>query len=211
MYCPPFFKEDRPEVYISLIRQYPLATIVRNTTDGLEADHIPLMHAAVPGSPGKLIGHVAKANPLWQSAAAEKLLVVFQGPSAYISPNWYATKKEAGKVVPTWNYAVVHVHCTLTAIHDSEQVLGIVSTLTDRHESSQEHPWRVADAPADFTNQLAGNIVGIELAINRIQGKWKVSQNQPAANRASVVRGLLAEGGELAAQMARLVDLHGPK
>jgi transcriptional regulator len=211
MYCPPLFNEDRPETHIGLITQYPLATIIRNTVDGLEADHIPLMHEAMAGGPGKLIGHVTKANTLWQYAGAEELLVVFQGPATYISPNWYATKKETGKVVPTWNYAVLHVHCTLTAIHDPERILVIISALTNQQESSQENPWRVADAPADFTMQRINSIVGIELTINRTRGKWKVSQNHPAANRASVVQGLLAEGSDISLQMAQLVDSQGAK
>lgn len=163
------------------------------------------------GSPGKLVGHVAKSNPLWQLPVDQELLVVFQGPSTYISPNWYATKQEAGKVVPTWNYAVVHAYCTLTAIHDPAQVLQIITQLTDQNEASQPHPWRVADAPSEFTDRLVGSIVGVELNIIRMQGKWKVSQNQPAQNQQSVIKGLMAEGSDAQVQMALLVGSHRAK
>ncbi|HRF45713.1 MAG TPA: FMN-binding negative transcriptional regulator [Candidatus Competibacteraceae bacterium] len=211
MYCPSHFQEDRLATLVSLIEQFPLATIIRNTADGLTADHVPLLYAAVPGCFGKLAGHVAKNNPLWQIPPDQELLVVFQGPSTYISPNWYATKHNAGKVVPTWNYAVVHAYCSLQAIREPEQIQQIITGLTDQHESSQAHPWRVADAPSDFTGKLLGNIVGIHLHINRLQGKWKVSQNQPKQNQQSIAHGLLSEGSDAQTQMALLVQSHGAK
>ncbi|MDE2593909.1 MAG: FMN-binding negative transcriptional regulator [Burkholderiales bacterium] len=209
MYCPAHFQEDRPAELISLIEQFPLASVVCNGPFGLVADHIPLMYEGESRALGKLIGHVAKSNPLWQLPAEQELLVVFQGPSTYISPNWYATKREGGRVVPTWNFAVVHAYCTLEAIHDQQHVLQIVTKLTDQHEASQTHPWRVTDAPSEFTAKLVGNIVGIELKIHRMQGKWKVSQNQPITNQQSVVQGLLAEGADAQTQMALLVRGHG--
>jgi transcriptional regulator len=209
MYCPAHFQEDRPSELLRLIAQFPLATIVHHGADGLTADHVPLLFQTTPGGMGKLVGHVAKHNPLWQVPSDQELLVVFQGPSTYISPNWYATKHEAGKVVPTWNYAVVHAHCTLHAIHDPEQVRQLVTQLTDQHEASQAHPWRVADAPRDYTDKLLANIVGIELHVHRMQGKWKVSQNQPRQNQQSVVQGLLAEGADAQTQMASLVQARG--
>jgi transcriptional regulator len=211
MYCPAHFQEDQPETLTSLIEQFPLATIVANGPSGLVADHIPLLHEASSGSWGKLIGHVARRNPLWQCPPEQELLIVFQGPSTYISPNWYATKQEAGKVVPTWNYVVVHAHCTLTAIHDQDQVLQIITNLTDQHEAAQSHPWRVSDAPQAFVDQLVANIVGIELKILRMHGKWKVSQNQAPQNQQSVVEALLAEGSDVSTQMALLVDSHRAK
>jgi len=205
MYCPAHFQENSLPELISLIEQFPLATIVCNGPSGLVADHIPLMYEGEIGAAGVLVGHVAKNNPLWQLPVDQELLVVFQGPSTYISPNWYATKRDAGKVIPTWNYAVVHATCTLAAIHDPQQVLEIITKLTDQHEASQPHPWRVTDAPIEFTDRLVGNIVGIKLKINRIDGKWKVSQNQPTSNQQSVVQGLLAEGSDAQTQMALLV------
>lgn len=211
MYCPAHFQEDQPATLISLIEQFPFAAIVANGPSGLVADHVPLLHEAEPGSWGKLIGHVARRNPLWQCAPEQELLVVFQGPSTYISPNWYASKPEAGKVVPTWNYAVVHAHCTLKAIHEPDQVLQIVTRLTDQHEAAQAHPWRVSDAPPSFVDQLLAHIVGIELQVLRMQGKWKVSQNQPPQNQGSVVQALLAEGSDVSTQMALLVESHRAK
>lgn len=209
MYCPSHFQEDRPAELISLIELFPLATIVCNGPAGLVADHIPLMYKSEPNASGRLVGHVARSNPLWQHPEGQDLLVVFQGPSTYISPNWYATKQDTGKVVPTWNYAVVHAHCSLKAIHDPAQVLKLITELTDQHEASQTHPWRVTDAPSEFTDKLVGNIVGIELRIHRLQGKWKVSQNQPVQNQQSVMQGLLAEGSDAQTQMALLVQSHG--
>jgi transcriptional regulator len=158
------------------------------------------------GTAGKLVGHVARNNPLWRCAPEQELLLVFQGPSAYISPNWYATKQEAGKVVPTWNYAVVHVHATLKALESPHDVLAIVSKLTDLHEASQPHPWKVADAPTDYTERLLANIVGVAFLITRVQGKWKVSQNQPAVNQQGVAKGLIGLGNDAALQMASLVN-----
>jgi len=211
MHCPAHFQERRQPELIGLIEQFPLATVVGNGPSGLVADHIPLMYEGELGAAGALVGHVAKGNPLWQLPVDQQLLVVFQGPSTYVSPNWYATKRDAGKVVPTWNYAVVHATCTLEAIHDPRQVLDIVAKLTDRHEASQPHPWRVTDAPIDFTDRLLAHIVGIKLKIQRMDGKWKVSQNQPASNQQSVVQGLLAEGSDAQTQMALLVGANAAK
>lgn len=209
MYCPSHFQEDKPAALVSLIEQFPLATVICHGTDGLTADHIPLLYEAAPDGLGNLVGHVAKNNPLWQVAPDQELLVVFQGSSAYISPNWYATKREAGKVVPTWNYAVVHAYCALNTTHDPAQVLRIITELTDHNEASRAHPWRVADAPTEFTEKLLHNIVGISLQIKRWQGKWKVSQNQPKQNQQSVIQGLLSGASDAQSEMALLVQSHG--
>ena len=209
MYCPSHFREDRPEILRALIARFPLATIVRGTTEGLTADHVPLDFEASVQGHGRLIGHVARGNPLWRCPPDARLLVIFHGPQVYVSPNWYASKRESGKVVPTWNYVVVHAHCTLRAIDEPVALRGIVERLTDRFEATREHPWRVADAPADYTEALLGAIVGIELSIHHIEGKWKVSQNHPAANRRSLIAGLEAEGSDASVSMARLVRDHG--
>ncbi len=206
MYCPAQFEEQRPEVLQQLMAEHALATIVRQGENGLVADHVPLLHMPCADGHGHLMGHVARANPLWRACPDEEMLLVFQGPQTYISPNWYATKSEGGKVVPTWNYAVVHVHATLSAVHEPEAVLDILTRLTRRHEVAQPHPWQVADAPTDFTRKLLDNIVGVRLQIRRMQGKWKVSQNQPEMNRASVASGLTALGSETAATMAEMVQ-----
>ncbi len=205
MYCPAHFEEDRPEVLRELMARQPLATLVRTCADGLVADHIPLLHREDGSRFGRLLGHVARANPLWQAAASEEMLLVFQGAQGYVSPNWYASKAVDGRVVPTWNYAVVHVHGRLRAIEDAAGITGIVTALTNTHEAAQPHPWQVTDAPAEHTARLIANIVGIEIRITRMSGKWKVSQNQPAANRASLVDALTATGSSEAAAMAALV------
>lgn len=209
MYCPAQFEENRLDVLLPFIEQHPLATIVSSNSSGLTADHIPLLHVAQEGSPGNLIGHVAKSNPIWHVPPEQEHLVIFQGPSVYISPNWYATKAGAGKVVPTWNYAVVHVSATLRAFHESDTLLQTLDKLTTKHESNQTHPWKISDAPAEFIDRLLNSIVGIELNILSMQGKWKVSQNQPKENRESVVAGLEAQSDQDANRMAELVRRFG--
>ncbi len=206
MYCPAHFEETRVELLQQLIAEHPLATVVRIGPDGLVADHVPLLY--VPGDTGwgHLIGHVARANSLWQMPPEEELLLVFQGPQTYISPNWYATKAESGKVVPTWNYAVVHVHATLAPVHEREALLDILTRLTKRHEATQPHPWHLTDAPTEFTDKMLGQIVGLRLEIRRLQGKWKVSQNQPEVNQIGVVAGLLEQGTDDSTMMAQIVE-----
>lgn len=211
MYCPSHFHEDRPDVLAELIKQFPLATVVRNGADGMTADHLPVMFKPSDQGFGKLVGHVAKGNSLWQVSSQDELLVVFQGPSTYISPNWYASKRESGNVVPTWNYVVVHACCTLSAIQEHADILAIITELTDQHEAAQERPWKITDAPAEFTAKLLSNIVGISLEINRWHGKWKVSQNQPAANQESVIQGLVGAASDVQTQMAALIKSHGAK
>ncbi len=206
MYCPTHFAETRLDVLLECIEQFPLATIVSSGQSGLVADHVPLMYEPASGTAGRLVGHVAKNNPLWRAHPDQEYLLIFQGPSAYISPNWYATKPVSGKVVPTWNYAVVHVTATLTACHEPDALLAVVTKLTARHESAQAIPWRVADAPPEFIENLLANIVGVEFRILHIRGKWKVSQNQPLENRRGVVAGLRALSSESADHMARLVE-----
>lgn len=209
MYCPTPFNEYRPEVLLGLIERYPLATVIASTSAGLVADHIPLIHEDVAGTAGKLLGHTARSNPLWQISPDSEVLLIFNGPSAYISPNWYASKRESGKVVPTWNYAVVHVYATLRPIHEPEALFGILSRLTDRHEAVQSHPWRVDDAPVEFTQALLHQIVALEFSISRIEGKFKMSQNQTAANQRGVAAGLDEAGGEGAKAVAMLVRQFG--
>lgn len=210
MYAPAHFDEQRPEVLQALMAAHPLATVVSAGEAGLVADHIPLLHRPDPAGHGVLIGHVARANPLWRHADREHLLV-FQGPQAYISPNWYPSKRVDARVVPTWNYAVVHAQATLRAIEDHAGILAIVGALTARHEASQPHPWQVGDAPAEHIERLLGVIVGVEFRITRLQGKWKVSQNQPSGNREGAARGLAAQAGDpVARQMADLVRRFGP-
>lgn len=207
MYTPSHFEAPRPELLFELMSACPLATVVVHTAAGLSADHLPLLLRRDGAGPGRLVGHVARANPLWRLAnPALEVLAIFHGPEGYLSPSWYATKAETGKVVPTWNYAVVHAHGVLRAIEDVAWLRQLVTELTDHHEQSHPKPWRVADAPVDFIESRLTAIVGIEIEITRLVGKWKMSQNQPAANRHGVIAGLRSLGTESARTMAAWVE-----
>jgi len=182
MYIPKHFAETDVAEMHALMRANPLATLVSHGADGLSANHIPLLLAdAAPW--GRLQGHVARANPVWRDGQVSgEVLVIFHGHDSYISPSGYATKAEHGKVVPTWNYVAVHAHGELRVIDDATWVFAQISALTATHESSLPEPWSVTDAPADYIEKMLGAIVGIEITITRLLGKWKVSQNQPAEN-----------------------------
>lgn len=206
MYVPQQFAEPRQEVMVELMRNFPLATFVTLTTDGLNADHIPLFYKEdSPYEHGALWGHVARANPLCNKLVGDTALAIFQGPDAYVSPSWYASKEETGRVVPTWNYVVVHVHGRLTLIDDRQWLRRQVELLTDAQEEGIASSWKVADAPADYIERMLGAIVGVELVVERLVGKWKVSQNQSPQNQAGVVHGLNATGKATDAAMAKLV------
>ena len=186
MYLPKHFAKDDVAEMHALMRANPLATLVSHGPDGLDANHIPLLLVD-----GKLQGHVARANPLWKDGqVAGEVLVIFHGRDSYISPSGYATKAEHGKVVPTWNYCAVHAAGRLRTIDDPGWLLAQVSALTAEHEAGLARPWTVADAPADYIDRMLAAIVGIEILIDRLIGKWKVSQNQPAANQASLIAAL---------------------
>lgn len=201
MYIPAHFEEPCVEVMHTLMRAHPLATLVTLDAGDLQANHIPLHLTTEPAPFGTLRGHVARANPLWRDFRGE-VLAIFQGPQGYISPSWYATKQEHGKVVPTWNYIAVHAYGELRVMDDPAWLRAQVEALTAEHEGKLPEPWAVGDAPAEFTESLLQYIVGIEVRITRLQGKWKMSQNQPPENRESVARALSAHGS---AEMAGLI------
>jgi len=192
MYIPKHFEEPRIDVMQTLMRDYPLATLVTLFADGLNANHIPLHWVEEGGSSyGSLRGHVARSNPLWTDFEPQtEVLAVFQAENAYISPSWYATKQQTGKVAPTWNYAAVHAYGTLKIIDDPAWVRRQLQAMTDEFEAEFPEPWSISDAPADFTERLITQIIGIEISVSRLQGKWKVSQNQPPENRSSVIEAL---------------------
>jgi transcriptional regulator len=195
MYLPPHFKEERPEVLRALMAGFPLAALVTLGADGLTANHIPLLYDPEPSPRGTLRGHLARANRQWQDFQREvDVLAIFQGPQAYISPNWYLTKQEHGRVVPTWNYATVHAYGRLTVFSDAQRLRRFLDALTATHEAAQAKPWAPADAPPDYIDSLLGAIVGIEIAVTRLEGKWKVSQNQVLQNRDGVAEGLESLG-----------------
>lgn len=205
MYLPAHFAETRPEVLHALLREHPFATLVTQGGKGLNADHLPLHFAAGVGPHGALQGHVARANPLWRDAADSDVLVIFQGPQAYVTPSWYETKREHGKAVPTWNYVVVHARGRLRVIDDPAWLREQLETLVAEHEAGFAEPWQISDAPPDYIEKMLKAIVGIEIVISELGGKWKTSQNQPGINRAGVVAGLREQGRDDALQMAELV------
>ncbi len=202
MYTPEHFNESRIDVMQTLIREHPLATLVTLSTNGLDANHIPL-HLADDGSLyDSLSGHVARSNPMWVDFDQQtEALAVFQAANAYISPSWYATKQQTGKVVPTWNYAVVHAYGAMRVIDDAAWIRNQLEAMTAEQESAFPKPWAVSDAPQDFTERLIEQIVGIEIIVSRMSGKWKISQNQPQENQKSVVKGLNECGKSEAAAM----------
>ncbi len=207
MYVPAQFREEDVPTLHALIREHSLATLVTWGPDGLEANHIPMEIDTDPLPYGTLRGHVARANPVWQSSAKDvHALAIFVGPQTYITPSWYKTKRETGKVVPTWNYAVVHVHGPLGIVEDRTWLYNLVTRLTHAHEAGRKPEWAVTDAPADFIDKQLGGIVGIEIPIVRLEGKWKVSQNREPADRAGVVSGLRAAPDRASQSMANLVE-----
>jgi transcriptional regulator len=210
MYIPAHFAEPRVEVLHELIRARPLCTLVTLSSAGLNANHIPLLLSAEPSPFGTLRGHVARSNPIWSDLAGDvEVLAIFHGPDAYITPSWYPTKAETGKVVPTWNYAVAHAYGRLRAIDDGAWLRTHLETLTAHNEAAFPSPWQLSDAPREYTDKLIAAVVGMEIAITRLSGKWKISQNQPAQNRAGVVAGLRANASGAALQMAALVERGG--
>jgi len=196
MYLPSHFDEQRTDVLHKLVHDHPLGLLITLAdTDagaGLQANPVPFFLDADPaGGPGILRAHVARANPVWRAARADvETLVVFQGAQAYISPSWYAAKAEHGKVVPTWNYVTVQARGTLRAVDDAQWLRAFVGRLTQHHEATQARPWAITDAPPEYIDSMLRAIVGIEIVLSSLVGKWKVSQNRPVADRTGVVRGL---------------------
>jgi transcriptional regulator len=195
VYVPPHFQQSDLAVLHEAIRGTGLATLVSLGADGLIASHVPLMLDAEAGPNGTLIGHLARANPQGRGATAGvDALAIFLGPDAYVTPNWYATKRETGKVVPTWNYVAIHAYGPLEFFDDATELLDVVTRLTNRFEGPRAAPWAVSDAPPEFIKAHLKGIVGFRMAITRLEGKWKMSQNRPAADRIGVAEGLRAEG-----------------
>jgi transcriptional regulator len=206
MYLPRHFEENRIEVLHELMRTHPFGLLITLGEAGIEANALPFLVDPARGPQGTLLGHVARANPVWQQARDDaEVLVVFQGPQAYISPNWYASKAETGKVVPTWNYVMVQARGRLRVLEDRESLRSIVTRLTERHEAAQPAPWGVGDAPPEFIDTLLGAIVGLEIALTSVVGKWKLSQNRPAADRDSLASALQRSGEPAQAEMAQWV------
>ena len=210
MYQPPAFREERLEVQHALIRAHPLGTLVTLGSGGLVANPIPFLVDESRGEFGVLQGHLARSNGQWREFdPTVEALVVFQGVESYITPSWYATKRQTGKVVPTWNYATVQVSGPLAVIDDRDWLAAQVVALTSRHEGGRREPWSVSEAPASFVESQLKGIVGIEIPINRIEGKWKVSQNRPEDDRVGVAEGLRSSGSAQDRAMGDLVARRG--
>jgi transcriptional regulator len=190
MYLPSHFAEDDPQALHALMRDHPLALLVHTGPDGLDGDHLPL---EFDPAAGVLRGHVARANPLWRHADGAAVLAVFRGPQAYVSPSWYPSKAEHQRAVPTWNYAVVHVHGRLRAVDDAAWLREQVGRQTVHQEAPRRPRWGIDDAPAEYLQQMLRAIVGIEIEARRIVGKFKLSQNRSAQDHAGVLAGLDAE------------------
>ena len=203
MYIPAAFAETRTDELHRLLRAHPLGMLCTQGPQGLDANHLPFWLDASAGGQGRLIGHVARANPLWQQVgASQPVLVVFRGAEGYVSPNGYPSKHETHRAVPTWNYEVVHVHGTLVVHDDEKFVRTAVARLTQVHEAGEPTPWKMGDAPADYLAQMLHAIVGIEVQITRLEGKRKLSQNRSAADQAGAAPAGQARGNEaLAAAM----------
>lgn len=212
MYLPRAFAETDPAAIQEFVRQHPLATLVTVGDEGLCADHIPLILCEDGTGRRFLRGHVARANPVWSSIEARPdVLAVFQDAGRYITPSWYATKAQTGKVVPTWNYAAVHATGKATAIHDPAWLHALLSRLTDVHEASRPVPWQLSDAPPDYVAAQLKAIVGIEIDVVRFAGKWKMSQNRAGHDIDGVVQGLRGAGDPASLSMADEVDRRRPR
>jgi len=203
MYNPPYFQEQRPEVLHQLMREHSLAALVTLGPGGLIANHVPLILYPDAGPLGTLRGHLSRMNSQWRDSLPEvPALAIFQGPSAYITPSWYPSKDAGGKVVPTYNYMVVHAHGPLQTYDDPRLLERNVRALTELHEARFTEPWSVDDAPADYVQGLLRGIIGIEIPIARLEGKWKLSQNRTGEDRQGAIDGLRQEGDPLSVAMA---------
>ena len=207
MYIPRFNEETRIPVLDRLMRSHPLAALVTMGSSGIFATHLPVILHREDDTHAVLRGHLSRANRQWRDYdPAIAALAIFAGPQHYITPNWYPEKAATGKVVPTWNYAVVHAYGTLRIIEDPAWLLAHLNGLTDTHEAASTIPWKVSDAPADYVESIAKGIVGVEFSIERLEGKWKVSQNQTEHTRASVADGLAELDTESSLAMQLLVN-----
>ena len=204
MYIPPHFAQTNPEALHRIMDEHPLGTLVRTEDGVLDGDHIPFEFDPAAGPLGTLKAHVARANTLWQRCpTGTPVMVIFRGNEAYISPNWYPSKHETHRQVPTWNYEVVHAHGTLS-IHDDERyVRALVARLTRHHDAAEPKPWKMGEAPPDYIQMMLGNIVGIEVAITSLVGKSKLSQNREARDRRNAAETLAARGHEGLAEAMR--------
>jgi transcriptional regulator len=204
LYNPAAFRRDDPDLLASVVDAVGFGALICNGPDGPLASHLPLLLIRDAGRT-LLRAHLARQNGHWRSLDGASVLVVFQGPDHYVSPGWYPSKGETGKVVPTWNYVVVHARGIARVWHDAARLRDLVAALTDRHERQRAEPWRVDDAPADYTATLLEHIVGVDVEVTGLEGKFKLGQNRTSADRAGVAAGLGAERPEVAAALEQLM------
>jgi transcriptional regulator len=205
MYTPPAFREDDPAVLRQMMREARLSTLVTATAEGLVATPLPLLLDETEGASGTLYGHMARANPQWKLSPSGEALVIFSGPDAYVTPSWYASKREHGKVVPTWNYIAVHAYGPVEFFEDEARLRDVVTRLTNLHEKPRAEAWAVTDAPEAFVTAQLRGIVGLRVPITRIEGKRKMSQNRPEADRDGVAAGLAASDRESDRHVAGMI------
>jgi transcriptional regulator len=210
MYVPPAFREDDPAILHDLMREARLCNFVTATSDGPIATPLPLFLAEKEGEQGVLYGHLARANGQWSTPPIGEALAIFMGPDAYITPSWYSSKAEHGKVVPTWNYAAVHVYGPVEFFDDEHRLLDVVNRITDIHERPRSKPWGVGDAPEPFIKAQLRGIVGIRMPITRLEGKRKMSQNRNAADRTGVANGLAQSEQAMDRFVAGLIPTETP-
>lgn len=201
MYLPQQFAEPRIEELHRIVQENALGMLVTSTATGLEANHLPFLLDAEQGVQGTLLAHVARANPIWREVAnGDPVLVVFRGAQGYISPNWYPSKRETHRRVPTWNYEIVHAHGTIHVHDDEKFVRGVVARLTRQHEADLPQPWKMSDAPADYLAETLTHIVGLEVRVTRLEGKRKLNQHHEARDREGAIQGLQTRGNHELAQ-----------
>lgn len=206
MYTPAAFRDDDPNALRQIMREARFSTLVTATAEGLIATPLPLF-LVEEGERGVLYGHIARANSQWKLKPTAEALAIFSGPDAYVSPSWYASKLDHGKVVPTWNYSAVHAYGQVEFFEDEARLHDIVTRLTDLHEAPRAEPWAVTDAPASFIKAQLRGIVGVRLPITRIDGKRKMSQNRPEADRRGVAAGLAASERPSEREVAKLIPV----
>lgn len=204
MYIPAHFAINSPQDMHAIIRAHPLGALVTMGPEGLDANHIPFEFDAAHGEYGLLTAHVARANPVWQQCKdGADVLVIFRGNESYISPNWYPSKHETHRQVPTWNYEVVHIHGRLTVMDEAKFVRGVVARLTREHEATEPRPWKMGDSPPDYIDGMLRAIVGIEIEVKRIEGKAKLSQNRENRDRLNAADVLITHGNDDLARAMR--------
>lgn len=211
MYLPAHFDESRPEALHRLIAEHPFGMLVTHGPDGLDANHLPFLLDPADGPHGTLRAHVARANPVWQEVrGGAEVLVVFRAEHAYVSPTWYPSKHEHHRHVPTWNYRVVHAHGRITVVDEERFVRGVVARLTRRHEAAQPVPWKMGDAPADYIDAMLKAIVGLEVEVTRLVGKFKLGQNREVPDRRGAGEALVRQG-DAALGQAMLDTIDAPE